>query len=304
MVATYLFAVEGFEMKNSLKRLGRIGRFLWGHPKFLRDNLLGAVGLKHYPPYRIPAEFRDGYSMGGTVPIVSGYLDLTKSVATRYSPARIEQSLEMVGRREVGVYQGIDRWLYEALERYPIAGKRVAVIGSADQGFGPWYECICIKFDGTPVTVEYNKITFDDDRFSMIHAEQLCDDQAKFDAAFSISSFEHDGLGRYGDPLSPDADLQAMSRWRRLIKKGGYLFLSVPIGLDKVVYNSNRIYGRRRLPLLLEGWEVVDTFGFDEKYLDRDTKRGWMPRNPDGSFLHPDYPEYSPIFVLRSATPD
>ncbi len=31
-----------------------------------------------------------------------------------------------------------------------------------------------------------------------------------FDMALSISSFDHDGLGRYGDPLDPVGDLKAM----------------------------------------------------------------------------------------------
>ena len=32
----------------------------------------------------------------------------------------------------------------------------------------------------------------------------------RFDVVLSISSVEHDGLGRYGDALDPDADLHAM----------------------------------------------------------------------------------------------
>lgn len=32
-----------------------------------------------------------------------------------------------------------------------------------------------------------------------------------FDVAISISSFEHDGLGRYGDPLRPLGDMNTMS---------------------------------------------------------------------------------------------
>jgi hypothetical protein len=31
-----------------------------------------------------------------------------------------------------------------------------------------------------------------------------------FDVILSISSFEHDGLGRYGDPLDPDGGLRSM----------------------------------------------------------------------------------------------
>jgi hypothetical protein len=34
--------------------------------------------------------------------------------------------------------------------------------------------------------------------------------------------------------------------------------------------NQARIYGRTRLPLLLEGWEWVDSFGFDEGLFDAD----------------------------------
>ncbi len=43
---------------------------------------------------------------------------------------------------------------------------------------------------------------------------------AAFDLVLSISSFEHDGLGRYGDPLNPDGDMTAMRNTRRLLKQG------------------------------------------------------------------------------------
>ena len=43
-------------------------------------------------------------------------------------------------------------------------------------------------------------------------------------------SFDHDGLGRYGDPVNPDADLEAMQNARRLLRPGHKMFLTVPIG--------------------------------------------------------------------------
>jgi len=51
---------------------------------------------------------------------------------------------------------------------------------------------------------------------------------------------------------------------------------------------------------LLEGWEKTDGFGYDEANLDRDTGYGWMPENKDGSLMHPECPEYSPILVLHN----
>ncbi len=86
-----------------------------------------------------------------------------------------------------------------------------------------------------------------------------------FDASFSISSFEHDGLGRYGDPIAPDGDLAAMAAVRSLLKDDGFLFLAVPCGRDAVVWNAQRIYGKARLPLLLGGgWDIVSVHGFED----------------------------------------
>jgi len=235
------------------------------------------------------------------------YTDGSKSEPIAYGPDRIEKSCAMVAAEEVGQYGGVDTWLYEALRRHPVEGRRVAIMGSADQGYGPWYECVCLRHGGSPTTIDYNPIDFDDPRFSFLKAPVTAGAVEPFDAAFSISSFEHDGLGRYGDPIDPDGDLKAMRQMKELLRPRGLLYLAVPLGVDKVVFNVHRIYGRLRLPLLLEGWTLIDSVGFDEALLDRDTRRGWEPTTtvmtesgPQEEPLHPDYPEYSPILVLRN----
>ncbi len=48
---------------------------------------------------------------------------------------------------------------------------------------------------------------------------------------------------------------------------GGVLILTAPIGPDLVVWNLERRYGPVRLPLLLEGWEVRQRFGYAEEKL-------------------------------------
>lgn len=79
----------------------------------------------------------------------------------------------------------------------------------------------------------------------------------------SISNFEHDGLGRYGDPIDPNGDLRAMREMQTLVKPDGFLILGVPVARDAVVWNAHRLYGRLRLPLLLQGWTVDAFVGFD-----------------------------------------
>ncbi|KAJ1439676.1 hypothetical protein B484DRAFT_443859 [Ochromonadaceae sp. CCMP2298] len=79
------------------------------------------------------------------------------------------------------------------------------------------------------------------------------------DFAFSFSSLEHDGLGRYGDPLDAYADVKSLAQLHCLLKPGGLLFLGVPIGEDALEMNASRVYGYRRLGLLLAtGWRLLD----------------------------------------------
>jgi hypothetical protein len=103
----------------------------------------------------------------------------------------------------------------------------VVVFGSTH----PWYESLLLAMGVAHVTVvEYNLLTYSHPHISTI-TPSLLSPAAQFDSALSISSFDHDGLGRYGDPINPDGDLVAMDTVRNVVKEGGVLFLTVPIGI-------------------------------------------------------------------------
>ena len=54
---------------------------------------------------------------------------------------------------------------------------------------------------------------------------------------------EHIGLGRYGDPIDPEADLKAARELGRVLAINGNLFFVVPIGHEaKIQFNAHRIY--------------------------------------------------------------
>ena len=80
-----------------------------------------------------------------------------------------------------------------------------------------------------------------------------------FDVIINCSSIEHVGLaGRYGSTDAADGDLIAMERLRRVLKApGGTMILTVPVGKDSVFKPLHRVYGVRRLKLLLGGYTVV-----------------------------------------------
>lgn len=80
--------------------------------------------------------------------------------------------------------------------KYPIRGKSVVNMGSMT----PWYESMFILFGASPVTIEYNSIIVRSDRMRVMTIDEWEKERPTFDVGFSISSFEHDGLGMYGDP--------------------------------------------------------------------------------------------------------
>ena len=57
-----------------------------------------------------------------------------------------------------------------------------------------------------------------------------------------MHTVEHIGLGRYGDPIDPNADLKAISELKRVLAIGGNLLFVVPIGRPKIQFNAHRIY--------------------------------------------------------------
>ncbi|MBN2395565.1 MAG: DUF268 domain-containing protein [Candidatus Atribacteria bacterium] len=85
---------------------------------------------------------------------------------------------------------------------------------------------------------EVNNLSFiQDDATTLI---QIPDHS--IDSVSALHSVEHFGLGRYGDKIDPSADIQAMQTLTRILKPGGRLYFSVPIGRSRMEFNAHRIY--------------------------------------------------------------
>lgn len=53
---------------------------------------------------------------------------------------------------------------------------------------------------------------------------------------------EHVGLGRYGDPIDPQGSVKAANELQRIARSGGKLFLSLPIGRERICFNAHRVH--------------------------------------------------------------
>jgi SAM-dependent methyltransferase len=53
---------------------------------------------------------------------------------------------------------------------------------------------------------------------------------------------EHIGLGRYGDTLDPLGSVKAAIELQRVLRVGGSLFLSLPVGRERICFNAHRVH--------------------------------------------------------------
>ena len=213
----------------------------------------------------IPEALAARYTLGGRMATAEEYFN---DVAWGKALAKpIEYNLvDFAGMRDDALagrtrdYTSTDEAMHKLLARHPtlLEGARVVVMGSVV----PWYEAMAFARGATEVlTVEYGPRTCEYPNLYFATPAGVADCTLDFDVGFSISSFEHDGLGRYGDKLLPEADLLAMRAMKHLVRPGGYLLFAVPTGLDTIVFNAHRVYGHVRWQLMTAGWEIVDYAG-------------------------------------------
>lgn len=62
------------------------------------------------------------------------------------------------------------------------------------------------------------------------------------DSLSALCSLEHFGLGRYGDPVDPEACFKCFSCIQKKLSPGGDLYISVPIGKERVEFNAHRVF--------------------------------------------------------------
>lgn len=249
------------------------------------------------PPKTMPDELRWAYTRCGAIEESKQfYVDDTrggKGIHVKFNADKMRQQLE--GARKTADLAsplkslGKQGWVAEALKRHRhlLANASVLVVGSQQ----PTYETLALAFGAAEVTaLEYQQLTYEHPQVATVTPAQVAAApeayRHAFDVALSISSYDHDGLGRYGDPLCPDGDLLSMDQLRYFyLKPGGTVFFTVPVGPDAVVWNLHRRYGRVRLPLLLEGWTVTDRIAWEEAMLTAPA---------------PVTKSYEPVFVLQS----
>ena len=92
----------------------------------------------------------------------------------------------------------------------------------------------------------------------------------------TLHTAEHFGLGRYTDPIDPEACFRFMASLERVLAPGGRLYFSVPVGRERVEFNAHRVFDPATILRSFSGLELL-SFSYvgddDLLYEDQDPLR-------------------------------
>lgn len=98
-----------------------------------------------------------------------------------------------------------------------------------------------------------------------VQANLMSDDFSLVNYCDSVSCLhviEHFGLGRYNDPIDVNGHIKGLNNIYKLLKKGGKLYLSTPIGKQRIEFDAHRVFSLSYLINLIEPKYKIDSFAY------------------------------------------
>jgi hypothetical protein len=87
------------------------------------------------------------------------------------------------------------------------------------------------------------------------------------DSLSCLHALEHFGLGRYNDPIDPQGHIKGFANLHKMLKPGGTLYISFPVGEKAVHFNAHRVFDPEEIlewsinKFNLERFDFVDDNG-------------------------------------------
>lgn len=77
------------------------------------------------------------------------------------------------------------------------------------------------------------------------------------DSLSCLHTIEHFGLGRYGDTIDPNGYLKGLAQLKQMVAPGGLLYLTTPIGPQRIEFNAHRIFAAETVVgWFQDGWSI------------------------------------------------
>lgn len=135
-------------------------------------------------------------------------------------------------------------------------------VGSRYDGFVGQATAVCpvISYDIRPPNITLPRFEF---RHGSILDLPLADESVRSLSCLHVA--EHIGLGRFGDEIDPDGTTKALRELSRVLaRSGGQLLFSMPIGRERVCFNSHRIWHPEKPIEMFSELELVEFKAVDD----------------------------------------
>jgi len=97
-------------------------------------------------------------------------------------------------------------------------------------------------FDVRSTSVVIPGVVFRQADLMELESLPITSSSAYCDSLSCLHTIEHFGLGRYGDPINPEGYKIGIKNMAQLLKNDGTLYLSTPIGKERVEFDANWIF--------------------------------------------------------------
>lgn len=130
--------------------------------------------------------------------------------------------------------------LWAARHIFDAAPIRHHDVGSRIDGF----VAHLLSFRGDVTVFDIRKLDSSIDGLTFVQADAtaLPLPDRSIESLSCLHAAEHFGLGRYSDPIAPNASFVAMRELQRVLAPGGRLYFSVPIGRERLEFDAHRIF--------------------------------------------------------------
>lgn len=88
------------------------------------------------------------------------------------------------------------------------------------------------------------------------------------DSLSCLHALEHFGLGRYGDPVDFEGHIKGINNIKKILKPNGTLYLSVPIGPERIEFNAHRVFNPITIIKMLEPDFILKAFSYVDDHGD------------------------------------
>ena len=138
----------------------------------------------------------------------------------------------------------VARWIYAA------APEKHVDVGSRVDGFITHVASFreIEVFDVRPITSKIPGIIFRQaDMMKELFLPENTKEEGYCDSLSCLHTIEHFGLGRYGDSIDTQGYIKGLENLSKLLLPNGFLYLSTPIGKERVEFNANRVFDPRTI---------------------------------------------------------